>query len=456
MMFKKMCRALEAIEKLSPQKTKTLLKRTYMDSKDVYFLKILNRRGHNREAYVKKIIPKTFNIFEEEVEVSYRNYLDYGSVIYYLDVSCNGETEFPLSTIYNVLENKEDLKPYLLQMSSLERKWLIRLCCNSSHIPRKDLLISVVAKCFNKEREEVLDHCNYSSLDNVIDYYHRGMTPSSNIRVGSFVSPMTHSTCKNLDNLDGYLCRVNRGLPYLQLHIKGTEKTFFNRKGDVELYPECSNVPETSEHSCILEVNKIEDNFIINDILYLGGKVLVNEPLSKRLEYLKEFDNVSEYYNSSDFLSEYNLSIGSGYEGIYLISPDSKYLVNSKNSDYLKYNPSNLEVLAVVTSSNVGKFNSFKSFDVSLRNNGTFEKVGNFTDLPTKEARLRLENALRKQVVDFKDNKYFFKPRIVVKLKTSGLAYRKDKPSLRDVRFITVMNDMYASDCTSIQEMEEY
>ena len=129
---------------------------------------------------------------------------------------------------------------------------------------------------------------------------------------------------------------------------------------------------------------------------------------------------------------------------------------HSRSEDYLKYNPSNLEVIAVVTSSNVGKFNSFKSFDVSLRNNGSFEKIGNFTDLPTKEARLRLENALRKQVIDFKDKKYFFKPRIVVKLKTSGLAYRKGKASLKDVRFISVMNDMYANDCTSIQELEAY
>jgi len=430
--------------------------RTYTDSKDVYFFKILNRRGHNREAYVRKIIPKTFNIFQEEVESSYLKFSDYGNVIYYLDVSAEGEVDFPLSTIYNILENKEDLKEYLLQMSSLERKWLIRLCCDSSHIPRRDLLISAIAKSFDKEREEVLDHCNYSSLDDVIEYYHKGMTPSSNIRVGSFVAPMTHSMSKSLDNLEGYLCRINRGLPYLQLHIKGSSMTVFNRKGDIELYPECSVVPATSEHSCILEVNKIDDNFMINDILYLDGKVLVNEPLSKRLEYLKDFDNVSDYYNSSDFLSEYNLSIGSGYEGIYLCSPESKYLVNSRSEDYLKYNPSNLEVIAVVTSSNVGKFNSFKSFDVSLRNNGSYEKIGNFTDLPTKEARLRLENALRKQVIDFKDNKYFFKPRIVVKLKTSGLAYRKGKASLRDVRFISIMNDMYANDCTSIQELEAY
>ena len=456
MMFKKMCRALEAIEKLSPQKTKTLLKRTYLDSKDPYLLKILNRTGHNREAYIRKLIPNTFNIFEEEVDKSYSNYLDYGNVIYYLDVSAEGETDFPLSTIYNILEKKADLKPYLLEMSALERKWLVRLCCNSSHIPRRDLLISVIAKCFDKEREEVLNHCNYSSLNNVIEYYHKGMIPTSTITVGSFVSPMTYSMSKKLDNYDGYYCRINYGLPYLQMHIKDSKITLFNKKGDVELYPTSSNLPEPFVQNAIFEVNKIEDNFVIYDILYLNNEVLINKSLSERIQYLEQFDNVAEYYNSSDFISEYNLSIGSGYEGIYLCSPDEKYLVNSKSPNYLRYNPSNLEVFAVITSSNVGKFNSFKSFDVSLPNDGSFERLGNFVDVPSKEARLTLENALRKQVIDFKDNKYYFSPRVVVKIRTSGLAYKNNKASLRDVRFISIMNDMYVSECTTLKEMEDY
>ena len=122
----------------------------------------------------------------------------------------------------------------------------------------------------------------------------------------------------------------------------------------------------------------------------------------------------------------------------------------------MRYNPSNLEVFAVITSSNVGKFNPFKSFDVSLLNDGSFERLGNFVDVPSKEARLTLENALRKQVIDFKDNKYYFSPRVVVKIRTSGLAYKNNKASLRDVRFISIMNDMYVSECTTLKEMEDY
>ena len=454
MMWNKMCKALEATQKLSSQKTITLLSRTYSDSRDLYFLKLLNRRGHAREASVRKLIPKTFNIFEEEVEKSYKNYLDYGNVVYYLDVGAESQEDYPLKTIYNVLTQGEDIKPFLLNMSALERKWLVRFYTNSKYTVRKDLLQTVLSNCFDIDRNLVLEHCNYSSLDDVIDSYHNGKHPSSSIRIGSFVTPMSSSKSPDTFDTDDYISRINYNLPVLQLHVKNEEShVLFSRSGnvisegieDLEI-----NLPEG-----IYEIHKSEHNLLILDCLLFRSELLINLSILERLNKIQELESyVVEYDFSPDIFANYNLAIGAGHNGVLLYDKQGNYSVAEKSKNKLSYNPSNLEVLAVVTSANSDKFNSFKSFGVSIKEGDDFLEIGNFSKVPTKEDKLKLDNALRKQVIDFGRGKYTFRPRVVVSLRISGLSYKNNQPLMKGVRFISIATDRYANDCSSLEELE--
>lgn len=81
------------------------------------------------------------------------------------------------------------------------------------------------------------------------------------------------------------------------------------------------------------------------DIMYLNGKSLIDEPLEKRVKYLKEeikgdevlIPEEGEFTNSSEKIQlMFDDAITKGLEGLIVKKPDSKYEAGARNFNWVK------------------------------------------------------------------------------------------------------------------------
>lgn len=100
------------------------------------------------------------------------------------------------------------------------------------------------------------------------------------------------------------------------------------------------------------DVKKLNDDsvhqpcFCVFDILLLNGKILTGEPLTKRIELLRDliepkegtlmFSNVMEAHCKQDLLDALNMSFDKEEEGIVFKKSTSTYKVNDRNAGWFK------------------------------------------------------------------------------------------------------------------------
>ncbi len=156
--------------------------------------------------------------------------------------------------------------------------------------------------------------------------------------------------------------------------------------------------------------------FVAFDILYLDGKSLMNLPLSERKQILdKELDN-SEHLVKMQYIEEYGEALFDavkehGLEGICIKTKNSKYIPNSRSSNWLKVlNYSYLDVW--ITGYRVDKFGLI----ASIKGESSLKTVG-IIEHGSINLRRDFYNIARSYSQKEKDNFVYIQPYVKARVK---------------------------------------
>jgi DNA ligase 1 len=412
----------------------------------------------------KKWVAKIFNVFEDEVNKLYSVYDDIGDAVYFLDVSKEKDCDYSLNQIISVLEssNFEAIKEVVLNLSALERKWffryLVKLPNNSIG---KGTVKKIIAKQYKKKLNEVTTHCNFNTIDAVINYYAMGKDPPMNLTHGVFIAPMLAKTLPMKDWPKQQIIHYRYDGHRIQIHKQGESIILFDRMGNVinKKYPKIiegidydidnfildGKIYPTDKYGSPLHSNTTDCDYalVIIDALKVDNVIIMQEPLSLRLTYI---DGIVAKYSTDDALAYYNCALAEGFSGVIIKDSTKDYACSKR--EWINYSPKRMELDVVITGSNT----TFTNFTVAVKSSNGFVNIGTINNGFSKEQLLKLSNQLRR-LVEGLDTDYSFYPKVILTIKTNNIVRNNDgQLSLRHPYLIDI-KDAYVQDINTIDDV---
>jgi len=446
-----------------------------------------------------KWISSALEVFDEEIKLNADIHMDLGEGVYHF-VSDKKDSPYTLKQILNLLEmdcarKSEDnfalFKSIYVEFSALEKKWFTRFWIRK---PRNGLnrgnIIKLLAKLYGKKVQDVKSHCNFNTPAETLEYYLAGENPPMVLQPGAFVAPMLAKVVPRYNWPKERIYEYKYDGSRYQIHRDNDTVIIFNRKGkvvnsqfkdiqeevseiphkkfilDTEIYPVDSGSPApfqrmgTRIHSKDHEKAMLECpvKLAIFDVLYFEGVTLLNEPLSKRLEYLEKFKDRAEYSMDSDYKSFYSKAIAEGFEGIMVKNLMAKYQAGKRSVHWAKHKPPRIELDVVITGARYGegkRGNVFASFDIAVGDSeGGFYSIGSIGTGFKDDDFMGLTNRLRPIVDMFENDTYYVRPRIVLEVTSDLVSKNADgKYSLRFPRLVRIRDDKPVSDINTIDDL---
>ena len=482
----RLCETME--KRTTAQQTRLIIQTAQSGSNLLNLLKIITldlEPNYSSQNKTKRWICEHFKIFTEELDYYGDNL---GSGIFNLETDKEKSSTYSLAQTIRLLEldcrilGSFDLFCEVLDdLSSLERKWFISFFTRKPYLrlDSKAVTISVLSKYFNIDKKQVSKDILMNELDVLFNSYLHNKRISNRATVGLFVPPM--SSTNHTDWPTNHISEYKYGGIYTQIHKKGDTTIFFNRKGkilrlncdfdlsfitkdciiDAEIY--CNNSAGTPspyyDALAIMQKRTHAEgdkplNLVILDCLYMGG-CMMDQPFRKRLEALGDSDLLpTRSEENEEPKAYYNQSISEGFEGIYIRDLDAKYTPNSKSKSVIILNPPRIDLNLVVIGAKTDSQNNFSSFEIGCKSEYNFTSLGFVSGINKSEHRI-LSDKLRKLVSTVVDGKYTFIPRVVLNIKAEIIMKRNDRYSLRLPRIIAVRDDKYASDATTLHQVEQ-
>jgi ATP-dependent DNA ligase len=406
-----------------------------------------------------------FNVFEDEVNKLYSVYDDIGDAVYFLDVSKEKDCDYSLNQIISVLEssNFEAIKEVVLNLSALERKWffryLVKLPNNSIG---KGTVKKIIAKQYKKKLNEVTTHCNFNTIDAVINYYSMGKDPPMNLTHGVFIAPMLAKTLPMEDWPKQQIIHYRYDGHRIQIHKQGESIILFNAMGNVinKKYPKIiegidydidnfildGKIYPTDKYGSPLHSDIADCNYAlaIIDALKVDNVIIIHEPLSLRLSYI---DDIVAKYSTDDALAYYNCALAEGFSGIIIKDSTKEYACSKR--EWVNYSPKRIELDVVITGSNT----AFTNFTVAVKTNNGFTDIGTINNGFNKEQLLMLSNQLRRLVEGLDKEQYSFYPKVILTIKVNNIVRNNDgRLSLRHPYLINI-KDGFVQDINTITDV---
>ena len=505
MKWTQMSRMLELTDSMLPTQQVTTISREiqHSDSKPL-LLSILAQEYETNNiglAKAKKWIAKVFDIFDDEIEGLMYAHNDLGEVVYYLDSSAETNEYRGIQSINLILnlncskiESNEfnTFEHALLNMSALERKWLIRYWLKT---PRNGigsrLVAKIMAKHYGKKLATVKKHLNYNSVFVTASHYETDSEPPTILSHGGFVAPMLAKEIPMnkwpSNRIVDYKYDGNR----YQIHLEDKNVIIFNRKGKVvtqqfpdvvelvsdyevknaildgEIYPILENgapAPHkqmgTRVHSKNIQeaMERVKVKWVIFDCLKLNDETIMDFSYTVRLEKMKNLPNQAHRMKDDNVMAFYNRAINDGFEGIIVKDADASYEAGKRSVFWAKYKPPRIELDVVILSAKYGegkRSNVFGTYEVAVKANNGYHSVGwcgtGFSDADL----VSLTNTLRRNVEVYENNIYQFAPRVVLEI-TADLVSRDEKGNLglRFPRCVRIRDDKFVTDINTLEDVE--
>ena len=215
----------------------------------------------------------------------------------------------------------------------------------------------------------------------------------------------------------------------------------------------------------------------IFDILYYGGKNLLNEDFEKRRELLekivrqkkKEIILAKKLVTSDEKEVEkfYKEALNSGNEGLMVKNLHSPYKPGARVNHMVKLKPTmeNLDLVIVGAEWGTGKRATWlSSFSLACFDNGRFLEVGKVGTGIKEKAELgvsfkELTKELKPLIIDQKGREVIVKPKVVVEIAYSEIQKSPTYSSgyaLRFPRVLKLRPDRSAKECSTLDMVEDF
>ena len=194
-----------------------------------------------------------------------------------------------------------------------------------------------------------------------------------------------------------------------------------------------------------------------------------NSPLRERLELMEgivpEQFRAIRYTNFPDYNSFekhknlfYAQAISDGFEGIML--KDANGIYEPAKRSWFKFKPAKIDLDVVITSARYGEGKNksvFSSFDIAVKDEGSFVNVGSVGIGFSEEDLKLLTNKLRKTTIEFHNGTYEFLPRIVLSVSADLITKNNDGTwGLRFPRMIAIRDDKPVAEINTIEDVISY
>ncbi len=211
------------------------------------------------------------------------------------------------------------------------------------------------------------------------------------------------------------------------------------------------------------------------DILYLNGKVLMNQPFEKRTKLLRNIIKPHKYkirtahqlITSSEKEAEkfYKKALADNQEGLMIKNLKSEYQPGARVGHMLKLKPSENELDLVITGAEYGKgkrAGAFATFILSCldEKNNKFLEIGKASGLKEKEelglSFIELTNKLKHLVIKETGRNVTIKPKIVVTILYQNIQRSptyKSGFALRFPRIVRLRPDRHINDIANLKEI---
>lgn len=500
MSLAKFARLNETLEEMTPTQSINLLAKHWEEFDGIILTQILtldypmNNLG-NKKAI--KWIAKSMGVFDDEIKTAASIHLDLADGVFAYDEK-REYSNITLKQFYNLLcidcssldSNAFAIfDEFFLQMSPLEKKWFIRYWVRT---PRNGIntgnIKKLVAKIYDKEMSILKQHCKFNTLTEVVECYENNLIPEANLTIGSFIPPMLAKAMdKSRWPKEQILEYKYDGARY-QIH-KRDIVTIFNRRGkvvnkqypdiismindweqddfiiDTEIYPiEADGSPApfqrlgTRIHSKnhAEAVQKCPVRLAVFDCMTLGGRTLIELPLSARIEAMEGIPNQAERAEES-FKGFYARAIALGYEGVMIKNAKASYDTGKRSKHWVKYKPPRIDLDVVIVGARYGdgkNGNVFSSFDIAVISDNGFDKIGAIGTGFTEWNLTSLTTRLRPMTLSHNNGTYEVLPRIVLSVTADLVSMNKDDTyALRFPRMVSIRDDKPVSEINTIEDV---
>jgi DNA ligase-1 len=450
-----------------------------------------------------KWVAQALESFEDEVQQYVTVHMDLGEGIYYF-VGDNEDSPITLKQFLLLLQMDcgkmsfntfRHFKENFSRMSKLEKKWFLRYWIRK---PRNGInrgtVEKLLANVFGRKVADVKKHCNFNTPAEVLSHYIINEEPDMELSPGIYVAPMLAKVVENRKWPKERIYEYKYDGARYQIHKADNIVMIFNRKGkivneqftdiiedvqnytqkklilDTEIYPitvEGGPAPfkkmgtrihskdhEKAMHECPVKL-------AIFDVLHYEGQTLLDEPLSRRLEYLDLFEDRAIYAKDENYNSFYSRAIAEGFEGIMVKNLNAVYHAGKRSPHWAKHKPPRIELDVVITGARYGegkRGHVFASFDIAVAHNhqypDNFYGVGSIGTGFKDADFMRLTNALRPIVENFENETYHVLPRIVLEVTADLVSTNAEgNYGLRFPRLVAIRDDKAVSEIDTFDDL---
>lgn len=450
-----------------------------------------------------KWVAQALESFEEELKPFVTVHMDLGEGVYHF-VAESEDSTITLKQFLSLLEmdwgkmSKDRFalfKEMFIQMSRLEKKWFLRYWIRK---PRNGInrgtVEKLLANVFGRKASDVKSHCNFNTPAEVLAYYIINEEPEMNLSPGAYVAPMLAKVVEQHKWPRERIYEYKYDGARYQIHKAGDTVMVFNRKGkivneqfadiieDVQKYPQKNLILDTEiypinpdgspspfkkmgtrihskDHEKAMRDCPVK--LAIFDVLHYEGQTLLDEPLSRRLEYLDLFEDRAIYAKDENYNLFYSRAIAEGFEGIMVKNLNATYHAGKRSPHWAKHKPPRIDLDVVITGARYGegkRGHVFASFDIAVAHNhqypDNFYGVGSIGTGFKDRDFLRLTNALRPIVESFDNETYHVLPRIVLEVTADLVSTNAEgNYGLRFPRLVSIRDDKSVSEIDTFEDV---
>ena len=492
----------QAIEGLTPNKKIRILAKDYPEQY-LPFIEILSLELPINNLASKKAmkwITNTLEVFDEEIEEAIYIHGDIGEAMYHFTED-KVDSDFGISQVHRFLCmdcNKSNGDSFLIFknafeiMSPLEKKWFLRYWLRT---PRNGinagLVKKLLAKVYDKKEVDIKQHTQLHSLADIASYYDRDETPPNDLKVGRYIAPMLARVVPKEKWPSLCILEYKYDGARYQIH-KGDSVLIFNRKGkvvtekfpdivqavtsweiiepfiiDTEIYPiESDGKPApfkkmgTRIHSKNVQeaIEKCPVKLGVFDCMMFNDENLMDLPLSKRLDIINKFPDLTSRSSQEQYDVFYNLAINDGYEGIMIKDLNALYESGKRSVSWAKYKPPRFELDVVITGVRYGegkRATVFSSYDIAVKHNNDFISIGSVGTGFSEIDLIYLTNEAKKLILSVSNGTHSLSPRMVLEV-TCDLITKDSKGNfgLRFPRLLRIRHDKPVSEINTLEDVK--
>ena len=503
MTLARFARLNESLEFLTPTQSISMIKKDWKNFSDpITLIKILsldypmNNLG-NKKAI--KWIASSMGLFDDDIKSSASIHLDLADGVYYCDDENKEYSNITLKQFLNLLsidcskmnsDSYQLFNEYFSQMNPLEKKWFVRYWVRT---PRNGIQLGTVKKLISKvydKKLSVINHyCKFNTLTEIVDCFVNDFPLSENLELGVFIPPMLAKSMKKKDWPKQHILEYKYDGARYQIHKTLDATIIFNRKGNIvnSQYPDIIRMIEGWEFNSFIidtEIYPIDEQgspapfqqlgtrihsknhteatlkcpvkLAVFDCLMLEGKTLINEPLSVRIDAMKDIPNQA-VRTTGDFKAFYSQAIALGFEGIMIKNTKATYDTGKRSKHWVKYKPPQIDLDVVILGARYGDGKNghvFSSFDIGVISESGFDKIGCLGGGFSDSELVMLTNKLRPLTTSYEKDTYVVLPRIVLTVTADLVSKNKDNSyALRFPRMKGIRDDKPVTEINTIDDV---